>query len=327
MTDEPDKVLLKNGDIITGHIISTSDEAVTIDTEAAGTITIRRAAISTLISGHKEVVQPPVQVSANQSPPAQSTTAKPSDSSLQNGKLALKSWSFSLLGTPDKVVLGTQSQEQFGGKIELYFSEGSQRNTTDLVSGGSHSRTYKEKSTSIQTDVASTEIEQVHIPANGHWPIVYGVGDLFTNNSLGMAMQKSVGLGLLYLSDKDKNKKKSLSFDFAADARYMNEHLDHTSPALNLAAMRFRLEANTSGTKVFAVKGKAWVLPTFNNRHAFQTYASLEPTMSIRTWLKLGFEEEEHYLDNAPYPNRKNYFASTLALTISGGSTSTPKCK
>src|ERR1039458_7424591 len=76
MADEPDKVLLKNGDIITGHIASTNDETITLDTEAAGTIPIPRAAISQVILGHKEVVQPPVQ----------SPAAKPSDSSPQNGR-------------------------------------------------------------------------------------------------------------------------------------------------------------------------------------------------------------------------------------------------
>ena len=157
-----------------------------------------------------------------------------------------------------------------------------------------------------------------------------GIGELFTNNSLGMAMQKSFGIGLV---SPQYNYKKSVYYDFSFDARYVNEHLDHSSQSLNLAGLRFKQQIHTkddsskgdpSKRNILSWNEEAWILPMVNNVHGLQAYASLGPSLALKKWLTLKLTEEERYLGNAPHPNRKNYFASTLSLTISG---SGPKSK
>jgi hypothetical protein len=320
-SDFPDKVVLKNGDRITGHVVDTSEESVILNTEYAGTITITRASISELIPGKKETIQSAVPISAVVLSAPKPVPASPSFHCMNGLTPIPESWSFSLRGTPDKVVLGTQSQEQFGADLDLDFCEGSKLDKTHLTAKGSHSRTYKEKSTAIETDTASAELEQRHSFKSPTGPALYGVGYQFTNNSLGMAMEKSIGVGLL----SPQFRYKLLYYDFAIDARYVNEHLDHSSPALNLAGLRIKQQMHTPGAKTFGWNEQAWIMPMFNDIHALQAYGSVGPSLAIKKWLTIGLSEEDDYLGNAPYPNRKNYFASTLTMTIKGGSSSTSK--
>jgi sRNA-binding carbon storage regulator CsrA len=109
LTNDSDQVVLFNGDHITGHLLSTSDETVSILTEAAGTINIHRAAIKEVIAQPKEAVQ-----GVAPKPPEQ-----PSVLCMLNAKPVPSSWAFTLQGAPNKVVLGTQSQEQFGAGMDL----------------------------------------------------------------------------------------------------------------------------------------------------------------------------------------------------------------
>jgi hypothetical protein len=228
----------------------------------------------------------------------------------------MDSWLVQFQGTPDKVVLGTQSQVQVGAALGLDFCEGSAKDRTDLFAAGNHSRSYKEKSTAIETDIVGATLEQQHYFTRPKGAYVYGIGELFVNNSLGIAQEPSGGLGLgsprLYY--------KALTYNFSGDMRYVSEHLDHTSPALNLAGLRLKQQAHLQGT-VFSWDEQIWAMPMLNDRHAFQAYALVGPSLMLKSWLKLGLTEEEHYVDNAPKPNRRNYLASTLSLTVisSGG--------
>ena len=188
---DSDQVILTNGDRFTGRVLNTTNDTLSFATNAAGIISIRRSAVKQVILGPER-------------------TSKPSDNCLANGKPVLDSWSFTLQGAPNKVVLGTQSQAQFGAGVDLNLCEGSKRDSTNVAAKGNHSRTYKQKSAAIQTDVADAEIEQQHFFKSPQGLALFGVADFFTNNSLGMAMQKSVGIGFLSPQYKYKKSRKNL---------------------------------------------------------------------------------------------------------------------
>jgi hypothetical protein len=317
---DADQVILKNGDRITGHVVNTSADMLGFATEAAGTIHIRRDAIDRVIAGtgtsEKETPGPEMVVQPAVSRPA----AQPSANCMAKLKPVPEAWSFTLLGAPNKVVLGTQSQEQFGASLDVNFCEGSRRDTTSVAASGSHVRAYEQGAASIQTDVVGAEIEQQHFFHSPQGAAVYGVGELFTNNSLGMAMQKSAGVGLL----SPQYRVGALSYDFAADVRYLNQHLDHFSPALNFAAIRLKEQMHLQG-RVFRWDEQGWIMPVLNDVHALQAYASFGPSVALKPWLQLGLTAEESYLGNAPSPNRKNYYSSALTLSLQGGSGSRSK--
>ncbi len=299
-----DQVLLNNGDHFTGKIVNKTAETVMLSTDYAGMITIHQNAIKTIIPAPEPVVSAAAPVAT-----PQQTKGCPSGSSFVPA-----SWQLVFQGAPDKVVLGTQSQEQFGGEAGLNFCEGSPRDATSLFAKGSHTRTYKELSTSIQTDVAGAQLEQQHFFKSVQGAGIFEVVEEFTNNSLGMAAERSAGIGL----DSPQFHQGRFYYDFSVEGRYVGEHLDHTAAHLNLAAVRIGEQTHTQGT--FSWNEQAWIMPTLNDIHGLQGYATAGPSISIKKWLKLGLTEEESYLGNAPKPNRKNYFASTLSLTIQGGS-------
>ncbi|MDQ2832599.1 MAG: hypothetical protein M3Y50_02435 [Acidobacteriota bacterium] len=324
---EPDHVILKNGDRFTGRVVSTDAETLSLETEAAGVIRIRRALIERVSVGAGEagsdekaavleaepavravppsvVTQEAVQVSAN---------------CMAGKKPVPETWAFSFQGAPNKVVLGTQSEVLFGGGLNVSLCEGSRRDTTNLAAQGSHARVY-ERGSAIAFDVAGAELQQQHFFGSPQGMAAYGLGEVFTNNSLGMAMEKSVGAGVL----SPQFRHKTLFYDFAADVRYLNQHLDHHSPALNLGAARLREQMHLQGG-IFTWNEQAWIMPAFNDVHALQAYASFGPSVTLKPWLHLGLNAEESYLGNAPRPNRKNYFSSAFSLTIQGGSGSRTK--
>ncbi len=315
-----DQVILKNGDRITGHVLTTGADTVSLATDAEGTIFIRRAAIERVIAGTgtPEAGLPGPEMVVRPAVPRPAVT--PSVNCMAKLKPVPEAWSFALLGAPNKVVLGTESQEQFGASLNAEFCEGSRRDTTSVAAAGSHARAYERGTASIQTDVAGAEIEQQHFFRSPQGAAIYGVGELFTNNSLGMAMQKSAGVGLL----SPQYRIKALSYDFAADARYLNQHLDHVSPALNFAAIRLKEQMHVQG-RLFSWNEQGWIMPVLNDAHALQAYASFGPSVALKPWLHLGLMAEESYLGNAPSPNRKNYYSSALTLSIEGGSGSRSK--
>ncbi|MBW4039002.1 MAG: hypothetical protein HIU91_09045 [Acidobacteria bacterium] len=315
-----DVVLLKNGDRITGRVLTTSADTVSLQTDAAGIITIRRDAIervlpeptaAPLTAPSTRIVAPDPQAQ----PIATLTSVPPKSHCLEHLKPVPVTWAIQFQGAPNEVVVGTVSQDLFGAGLEISSCEGNPRNQTSLAAQGSHSRFYERNSGAITADVADAELEQQHFFRGTQGTAILVVGDVFNNNALGMAMQKSVGVGLL----SAQYKYKAAAYDFAGDIRYINQHLDGVSTALNLAAIRLKEQAHLDG-KLFHLDEQGWIMPALNDVHALQAYGSMAPSVTLKPWLTLGISEEESYLENAPYPRLKNYFTSTVTLTLHGGS-------
>jgi len=311
----PARVFLSNGDQISGDVLNQTDDVIILRTEAAGTLEIQRRAVKQVellaVSTSPALAVPEPLMRAVVQPPT--PAALPKDPCRNGARPVLDSWMLQFQGTPDKVVLGTQSQVQVGGNLGLDFCEGSARDRTDLFAGGSHLRSYKEKSSAVITDTVGATLEPQHFFHKPGGAYVYGIGELFVNNSLGIAQEPSGGIGL----GSPQFFAKGVGYNFSGDMRYVGEHLDHTSPALNLVGLRLKQQAHLPGTR-FSWDEQIWVMPMLNDRHAFQAYALLGPSLTLNSWLKLGLSEEEHYVDNAPKPNRRNYLASVLSLTVMG---------
>lgn len=326
-----DQVILTNGDRITGRLLSTDATSVSLATDAEGTISIRRGAIAAVVRGVPVTAPGMAPVGSLETEPVTPvrTVAPAVQGQGMNRVLPapltshcmklLKpvpvSWALQFQGAPNEVVVGTVSQNLFGAGLDVSLCEGSPKNQTSFAAAGTHSRFYEHGSGAITADVADAEMEQQHFFHSPQGSAVFAVGDAFNNNALGMAMQKSVGFGLL----SRQFYYKAAAYDIAGDIRYLNQHLDGVSPALNLAGTRLKEQVDFQGT-TFRVDEQAWIMPMFNDVHALQAYASVAPSVTLKPWLTLGLSEEESYLENAPYPRRKNYFTSMFTLTLQGGS-------
>jgi hypothetical protein len=318
-----DSVLLNNGDRISGHIVASNAETVTVQTDGEGVVTIRKdfigrvTSVPPLVRQNQAAPQSPTVAEKKLVGAQTSTPARPSE---HCATLSPVTWSLQFQGAPNEVVVGTVSQDLFGGGVNVSLCDGDLLNQTNFAAAGSHSRFYEHGSGAIVADVADAELEQQRFFRSEQGAAMFVLGDAFNNNALGMAMQKSFGIGLM----SPQYRYRSTAYDFAADARYLNQHLDSVSPALNLAAVRLKEQMHTQG-KLFRLDEEAWIMPALNDIHALQGFATLAPSFALKPWLTLGISEEENYLENAPYPRRKNYFTSTLSLTIQGGTGSRTK--
>jgi hypothetical protein len=242
--------------------------------------------------------------------------ASPAPSPSEKGLVSM--WSVGL-NAPESAVNATQSSQNLGGSLfsNLYFGD---PNHLIISAAGTHQHNYS-AGKSIKTDIFDS-IEQFghtfgSTPATRY--TFYQVGEWFFNTSLGLAAQRSGGLGVVFPTVRSKSEK--LSFKAAVDLRYFNERLYSTQPALNLVGSRFRAQAiYTASDRKWFISAIAWINPMWNNEGAWQGYANLTLSVPFGKHVCLDFTPaDDTYLENAPHANRKNYLSSTATLKIVGG--------
>jgi hypothetical protein len=205
--------------------------------------------------------------------------------------------------------------------MTTYICEKTQLNESDFDITGQHRKSAKIHKPSIATDTLDGRFIQKHAFADPSGAEIYGIADMFFNTSLGLALQRSFGVGLF---SRNFGNVKGFSFRAQTDVRYVNERFYTSTPSVNLAGIRIDLQAHYNKGQ-FSIGGEVEPIPMFNDGHAFQAFAKLGPNYKLNPWVCLGLNEEEHYLGDAPIGFRKSYLASTLALTVQHDSS--PACK
>jgi hypothetical protein len=302
--DIADEVTFVNGDRLTGQIKGHNGEVVVFTSKLAGQIMIPIDQIREIRHGGTIVPNPSrIQLADN----ACKWRAVDRD-----GIPQLSWWRIGVsTGQGLSWVYATQGQQSLGGTLALGLCEGNSLNNTTLELGGTHTRSSKIGAPAITGDVADGELVQKHMFKDINGFGVYGIGDAFLNNSLGLVLQKSFGVGLLL----PQGTYKSISYSAMADVRYINQRFYGIADSTNLAGMR--LEENAQYTrKAFGVNEEFWIIPAFNDVHALQMFARGGPSVNVSPWLCISINEEEHYLGDAPPGKRKNYLASTVKLAL-----------
>jgi hypothetical protein len=254
--------------------------------------------------------------------------------------LHLSQWRLTInTGTGLSWVYATQGQQTLGGSLQLLICEHSSLNKTEVRLGGTHTRTSKIGSLAITGDISDDSLIQTHAFSKPSGAGVYAIADAYLNNSLGLVLQRSVGLGVFSQGfckgcsrDKDGNPtidtddagnviKPTLTFKLLADVRYLNQRFYGISQSKNLFGTRLNENSNYQWKK-FGFDEQFWIIPTLNDIHALQMYASGGPSYQLSPYLCMSVAEEEHYLGNAPPGKRRNYLSSNVKLTIQRNSTS-----
>jgi len=349
--DSDQIVVLVNGDRVSGRIEEITKDSIRMLTDAMGEVTVSLAMVKEVRTTEGNAIiakASPIPIPSDTKPtyfayvadfsssapnhsralalgaPERSRAGDPrtvSSNSLACNAQALDSqmklrpsiWTLGITTAPgESVILGTQSQYSFGGFMTTYVCEKTQLNESDFDITGLHTRSAKIHKPSITTDTLDGRFTQKHFFANPSGAGLYGIADMFFNTSLGLALQKNVGVGLF---SRQFGNVKGFSLRAQADVRYVNERFYGSTPSLNLAGIRMDLQARYNKGR-FSIGGEIEPVPMFNDGHAFQAFAKLGPSYTLNPWVCLGLNEEEHYLDNAPTGFRKNYVASTLTLTV-----------
>jgi hypothetical protein len=352
---DSDQIVLFNGDRVSGRIEELTNDSIRMLTEAMGEVTVSLAMVkeARTIDGKRIVGQEspvpsagnvasfayvvdssgsastipnraPTETSGISDQPGAGSNALACNTQVLDSQLKLRPsiWTLGITTTPgESVILGTQSQYAFGGFMTTYVCERTQLNESEFDITGQHTKSAKINKPSITTDTLDGRFIQKHAFAEPSGAGSYGIADMFFNTSLGLALQKSFGVGLF---SRTFGNVKGFSFRAQVDVRYVNERFYSSSPSLNLAGMRIDLQARYNKGR-FSIGGDLEPVPMFNDGHAFQAFGRVGPNYKLNPWVCLGLNEEEHYLGNAPPGFRKNYLASTLSLTIQHDSS--PACK
>jgi hypothetical protein len=241
--------------------------------------------------------------------------------------------------SPLSYVYGTQSQVNLGGDILV--TKNQTKQVCDPPSwltishlSGSHIRNWKTKSTAITTyTYDGTFLEENAFSKNGP-AAYYGIADLASNNSLGIGLQQSYGLGLstiVYSTACEKAPPAGhiIYLSVYGDVRYMHERLFAPSQPLDLAGIRIAEDRNyvalgKDKKAKFSISETFWVIPTINDIHALQAFGALRLKVLVTKSLSLGLSEEDDFLNNAPAGKRKNYSKSSANLSYTFPTPKTP---
>jgi hypothetical protein len=323
-----DEITFLNGDKLTGRVKQINDVEVLFRADVVGEITVPIEKIGEMRhegyvvpihpshSSHLEILTQVSLVKLDGLSVTQAASSKkyPCTWKAMNKKgILYPSWWRIGVSTGQGLswVYATQGQQTLGGSLDLGFCEGSLLNNTTLLLGGTHTRSSKIGSPAITGDISNDSLIQKHMFTKPSGFGIYGIADAFLNNSLGLVLQKSFGIGLLAPEFGDQ----TFSYSAMADVRYINQRFYGVANATNLAGIR--LEENANYTKsAFGFNEEFWIIPTFNDVHALQMFATGGPSLTLSPWLCISVNEEEHYLGDAPHGKRKNYLASTVKLTL-----------
>lgn len=368
--DTGDVVIFRNGERLTGRVVSASTDSIIFDSTALGKLTIswerisqmkssnRQSAIlnegatygsaqnvEALSASHDELFRfvpddqrlslgGPISFSNTAAAVEQSSAPATSADSEKPGKTSVTLG----VSAPESYVYGTQSQANLGGDVLLT------RNQTahvcdppswlsSLHVSGNHIRSWKAKSTAVTTNTYDgTLLEENAVSKNGT-TAYYGIADLASNNSLGIGLQQSYGIGLSTIAYATECKSKpplghKLYVSIYGDVRYMHERLYAPASPLDLAGLRMGEDINyvflnESKQPKFSISETIWVIPTVNDIHALQAFGALRFKVPITTSLSIGLNEEDDFLNNAPKGKRKNYSKSSVNVSYTFPASST----
>lgn len=241
------------------------------------------------------------------------------DSNAPEPPKAISYWALNL-NAPESIVQGTQSQQTFGGFLntEVVFGK---RNHFTLAAAGNHQHTVPLHKTPSHVDVFDSLLQLSHSYENGFG--VYATGEWFFNSSLGLAAERSGGVGVILpaLNLQSHPTGGETPREFLAktwtDLRYFNERL-YDSTKLDLVGAVVHGEANfypSSGTwsltSGFAYK------PMFNDRRAWQGAGSVSLNLVIAKHACFSITPaEDTYVNNSPKGYRRNYLKSSVSLKL-----------
>jgi hypothetical protein len=227
------------------------------------------------------------------------------------------------LNAPESIVQGTQSQQLFSGLFRTDLYDGDHDHFA-FAASGSHQHNLSLHKPSQRTDIFDSLAQYSHTNSKQYG--VYAIGEWFLNTSLGMAAERSGGVGFLLPSVS--NKSENLFAKTWVDFRYFNERL-YSGKNLDLAGSVIHGEVNYSPSdgSWFITFGMA-LKPMFNDWGAKQANGSLIFTVPISTHVCATVTPaDDTYIGNSPTGFRRNYLKSSVGLTILAGSNSAQKCR
>lgn len=240
------------------------------------------------------------------------------------------------LNAPESVVLGSQSQEVFGGNLRIRHNLpdlcGTPSWASALLAGANHNKSYKIGAPAVVTDTydGTVTLKNGFAPESSVSGLL--VADFYGNSSLGISLQESFGAGVsgVVYSNECKDRKPVIPTRYRltasgdASVRYIHQRLYAPGRSEDLAGVRLNESlvyvplfggGNGPGRELFAIDQALWVTPMLNDGKAVQAGGSLNISFPLNTSLSISVGGEDEFINNAPKAKRKNYVKSAMTVT------------
>ena len=297
-------VVLKNGDQITGIVVSSDPKTVVLATGYAGQITIDASQIQQIQSisqrvsdtAAQSIVPPPTL-------PAPTVSLQP-----RVGILGTK-LSAGFTGSAQRDQTYSMTLDFFANEHQT--APGVYSSRTLLLLSPSYDEKWKAAPNSANvTQVYNGTLQQLFFA--DHTKInAFLIANAYHNNSQGVRVDQAYGAGIL---ERIKVKHQA-SFEFDQDIRFIGDML--YSPGGDISAVGSSLSVAYS--KLILPSGdlialKLGGVPAFNRSDAWKTSGSFDYSHKISKSLSLTFNVVDNYFEIAPKTFNKNYVKTTLGI-------------
>jgi hypothetical protein len=350
--DGHDTVSFKNGDSLTGNVVSGTAAGVVFANQAVGSLTLKWSDLKNLSIKHmvsvactacakpKEFANPEITVDPASTPDHVNLGIKQAKGPLvslmdvqslapaaQPGPIEHPGWIPTLSGSVGFIV-STQRDHSYASGITLYknwyaggASSPGQRTFIDLGVKYDDKRKNPSPGSATVTNYDSGKFQQIFfVPRTSSYVVL--TSDLVRNNSLGIFFQQAYGAGVGTII-------KQLELD--ADLRFIGEHFYGPNPSQALAAAELSAKYNLNlmvvgnggkvpgdpaKTKVVTATPSFAFVPVFNASRAWQMQGRIDLTVPLTAKYALVPRLEDYYVENAPSPFRKNYLNVSVMLKV-----------
>jgi hypothetical protein len=240
------------------------------------------------------------------------------------------------LNAPESVVLGSTSQEVFGGSLRVFQNQPDLCATpswaSSLLSAVNHNKSYKVGMPAVVTDTFDGTVSLKNRLGSESSVAGLLVADFFGNSSLGIGLQQSYGVGIsrVLYSNECREKKPvipaghQLTVSGDASVRYIHQRLYAPGGSEDLAGVRLNeslvyvlllTDRSSVRKELFSIDQSLWVTPMLNDARAVQAGGSLGISFPLGKSLSLSVTGEDDFFNNAPKAKRKNFVKSAVTVT------------
>jgi hypothetical protein len=339
-----DFVIFKNGDRVTGRLVTASYESVTFHGNATGDLnldwadidhvtvtstlsihtsntvkTAREEATITTASNERLVIDgtgKPVTINRQDL----ESTATPPKKSGAGGLLS--GWG-ATLQSQNNLIRSTQKQTQLGATFHAGRQSDSQERfkhqTTAFNLQAIYNDSRKPSASAVITSLYSGGIQQNVYLTDTSKTYAYALGDAYHNSSLGLNVEQEYGGGIGW-----KGRTKRQTYGLSGDLRYLHEDLKAGTPSLDSAAFgatenyQYRFPWPKKGPPVVFVE-RILVLIPFSDSRAIQARGLAQINVPFNSKFSIGVQLIDDYLRNAPPTSKQNYSNTQYTLKYTFG--------
>jgi len=327
-----DVVAFKNGDKVTGKLLTADDKSVSFRGNVTGDLTLAWADIDHLTIASKislhmttkakalaagttivAAVNDRLEIDGTGTPVIINRTdleaaTTPTD---KKGPAAFSSGWGGSLQSQNNLIHATQKQTQLGATLHATHLTDSQARFAHQMSTftlqANYSDSAKPSASPVITSLYTGELQHnVYLTDKGS-TYLYGLAGGYHNSTLGLDVEQEYGGGIGW-----KGRHKTQIYGLLGDLRYVHEDLTAGTPAFGSPALgasenyEYRFPWPKKGPPATFSERILVTLP-FDETHALLTRGFTQVNLPVSSRVSMGVQFTDDYLRNAPKTSKQNY--------------------